>query len=98
LAAPEIRIARRARTSETAVIGEIFVKRLRLIGTLSDDDANVLVGLKGRVRDVARGEVLLRQGVRATESVAVAERASATPHGDAISPPTRLAWRPCTST
>ena len=53
------------------MIGEIFVKHLGLIGHLSDEDRAALLTLKGDVRDVPRGEDVLRQGQHPSHAVVV---------------------------
>src|SRR3954451_25216046 len=67
------------------MIGEIFVKHLGLIGTLSDEDRAALLSLRGEIRDVARGEDVLRQGERPSHSVVVIsgllQRYTLTPQG-----------------
>ena len=53
------------------MIGEILVTHLGLIGELSDEDKGALLSIRGEIRDVARGEDILRQGDRPSESVVV---------------------------
>jgi CRP-like cAMP-binding protein len=52
-------------------IGEIFVLHLGLIGRLSEEDKQALLSLTGEVRDLARGEDVLRDGDRPPHSVVV---------------------------
>jgi CRP-like cAMP-binding protein len=52
-------------------IGAVLEKHLGLIGILSPEDAAALHTIEGRIRDVARGEDLLREGDRPTEAVVV---------------------------
>jgi CRP-like cAMP-binding protein len=56
---------------EPWVIGDIFIKRLELIGRLSDEDRAALRELNGYTRDVQRGEDVLKVGDHPTEAVAV---------------------------
>lgn len=53
------------------MIGEVIAKRLSLIGQLSDGDRDALLGIKGSIRELRRGEDVLRQGDRPRESVVV---------------------------
>src|SRR5215217_2449758 len=52
-------------------IGEIFIHHLGLIGHLSEEDKQALLSIKGEIRDVNRGEDVLRDGDRPTYSVVV---------------------------
>ncbi len=52
-------------------IGEIFIHHLGLIGRLSDADKEALLSIKGEIRDLTRGEDVLRDGDRPTYSVVV---------------------------
>lgn len=67
------------------MIGEIFIRRLAQIGDLSARDADALNSLEGRIEDVKRGQDLLRQGDRPSDSVAVIsgllQRYTTTPEG-----------------
>jgi CRP-like cAMP-binding protein len=66
-------------------IGAVLEKRLGLIGDLDEADVAALHTLEGEVRDVARGEDLLREGDRPTTSVVVIsgllQRYNVSPHG-----------------
>jgi CRP-like cAMP-binding protein len=53
------------------VLGEIFEQHLGLIGELSPEDVEALYTIEGEIRDVARGEDLLREGDRPSTSVVV---------------------------
>ena len=52
-------------------IGEIFIHHLGLIDQLSDADKQALLSIKGEIRDLKRGEDVLRDGDRPTYSVVV---------------------------
>ena len=53
------------------MIGEVFMKRLQLIGRLSDRDNRALLALKGETRDLQRGDDILTVGERPTNVVVV---------------------------
>jgi CRP-like cAMP-binding protein len=67
------------------MIGEIIIKHLGLIGDLSEDDKEALREIRGEVRELQRGEDILRIGERPTYSVVVLEgllqRYKMTPQG-----------------
>jgi CRP-like cAMP-binding protein len=52
-------------------IGEVLVKHLGLIGQLSDGDKDALLSIKGEVRDLQRGEDVLKVGDRPSHAVVV---------------------------
>ena len=52
-------------------IGEVLVKHLGLIGQLSDGDKDALLSIKGEVRDLQRGEDVLKVGDRPSQAVVV---------------------------
>jgi len=58
-------------SSQHTVIGEVFIRRLNLIGHLSDADCRALRSLTGHVRSVARGEDLFRLGDQPGDVVVV---------------------------
>lgn len=59
--------------AESPILGRIFEIHLGLIGELSREDVAALHSVRGRIRDVARGEDLLRDGDRPRESILVIE-------------------------
>jgi CRP-like cAMP-binding protein len=48
------------------MIGDALIKHLGLIGSLSEDDKKALLGICGDIRDLQRGEDILREGDRPT--------------------------------
>jgi CRP-like cAMP-binding protein len=68
------------------MIGDIIIKHLELIGSLSDEDRQALRGIRGEIREVARGEDVLRQGDHPKEAVVVVsgllQRYTVSPQGD----------------
>ncbi len=53
------------------MIGDVFIKHLGLIGRLSDEDKSALRSLRGEVRNLQRGEDVLKDGERPAHSVVV---------------------------
>ena len=53
------------------MIGEIFIKHLELFGRLSGEDKDALRAIDGEVREFKRGEDILLEGERPTQSVVV---------------------------
>src|SRR4051812_24741594 len=53
------------------MIGETIIKRLELLGDLAPEDRRALLSLRGEVREVGRGEDLLKDGGPAAFSVVV---------------------------
>ena len=53
------------------LIGETFILHLGLTGHLSEEDKGALLSLQGEIRDLKRGEDVLRDGDRPTYSVVV---------------------------
>jgi CRP-like cAMP-binding protein len=52
-------------------IGETFIVHLGLIGSLSEEDKLALLSIKGEIRDLKRGEDILKDGDRPPHSVVV---------------------------
>ena len=66
--------AERRRAGGTrSAIGDVFEKHFGLIGELDGEDVAALHSIAGEVRDVARGEDVLSQGDRSTNSIVVIE-------------------------
>jgi CRP-like cAMP-binding protein len=55
----------------TRDIGEVLVRHLGLFGSLSDEEKEALLSVKGEVRDLEPGEDILTDGERPTYSVVV---------------------------
>jgi CRP-like cAMP-binding protein len=55
----------------TSSIGEAMIRHLELMGRLTEEDKKALLGLKGNVRDLQRGEDVLVDGERPPYSVVV---------------------------
>jgi CRP-like cAMP-binding protein len=53
------------------LIGETFILHLGLIGSLSEEDKGALLSLTGEIRDLKRGEDILKDGDRPPYSVVV---------------------------
>jgi CRP-like cAMP-binding protein len=88
------------------LIGETFILHLGLIGSLSEEDKQALLSIRGETRDLKRGEDILRDGDRPSHSVVVIsgllQRYTLGPRASGRStpstcPPTRHVWRPSTS-
>lgn len=60
-----------AHPSSAAGIGDLLVRRLRLIGPLSEADGELLRGVSGTVQDLRRGEEILKAGDRPADVVVV---------------------------
>jgi CRP-like cAMP-binding protein len=69
----------------TSSIGEAMIRHLELMGRLTEEDKKALLGLKGDVRDLQRGEDVLVNGERPPYSVVVLsgllQRYTLTPEG-----------------
>lgn len=52
-------------------IGETFILHLGLIGSLSEEDKQALLSIQGEIRDLKRGEDVLKDGDRPRHSVVV---------------------------
>jgi CRP-like cAMP-binding protein len=61
----------RYRAKDSRLVGQVFINRLTQIGALSDDDKAALLRLEGDIRDVDRGEDILRPGDRPKHSIGV---------------------------
>ncbi len=60
-------------TTKTSEIGRALVRRLSVIGEVSDDDETALLALEGNIRGIPRNKDILKVGQRASCTVVVLE-------------------------